>query len=408
MNIAFIVVDCLRSDFLQNDLADTPFLDSLISDGVFYKEMYSTATTTTPCVASAFTGTYSERNGVNSHSEVSLNRNTKTLAEILGDNGYTSYGYPTGPLIEETGLHRGFTEGEYRDRNLNLIGEWGDEMKREAGELSEPFFLFVHLWEIHKPIQPPKKFDSDEYGPNAYARTLSALDRALEEFVDTLPDDTLILIHGDHGESISFRDNLFRRGIMKVRNRLRYKMGLDTRRIERKINKMVYSMADQSYRDHFIEDGHGDTIHDFMSNVPLIANHPSLPDAVVENQVRQVDIFPTILDLLDITYENEIDGKSLLPVNEINDRVAYMRACGTSLGRKNWQRGVRHNGYKHIEYPNTEMDPETYNIPEDEAELTPISDTEVEEILRARMPTDELQKVGEIDNEELLKDLGYL
>lgn len=106
--------------------------------------MYSTASTTTPCVASIFTGQYSEKNGVNSHDSVSLNQRSETLAEIFKRNGYDTHAFPTGPIVDKTDLNRGFDEFNYRDRNKNLDDLWGEEVKSKIMSFQEPFFICIY------------------------------------------------------------------------------------------------------------------------------------------------------------------------------------------------------------------------------------------------------------------------
>lgn len=408
MNVLFVCVDCLREDFVGDDRADTPFIDSLISEGLHYTNMFSTTSTTTPCVASIFTGLYSERNGVNSHQEVSLNPDVKTLAEVLGEEGYGTYALATGPIVEETELDRGFDEYWYRDRNENLIDEWFDEAVERLQGLEEPFFLYMHLWELHRPIEVPAEFDSEEYGEWPYARALSAVDRALEDFVSHLSEDTLIVLHGDHGESISWRHNPFRI-IMKLgRDALQYYAGIDMRPIKGFLNRFFHQ-DDQELKDHFIEDGHGETVYDFNTNVPLVLHHGSIESREVSVQCRQVDVFPTLLDVLEIDVPEGLDGETLLPPGDVEDRDVYMRACGTSLRRRrNWSRAVRSGGMKYITYPERPWGSELYDLEKDSFELRPVNDPEKAEMMEKKLPSEELRELDKIDIEDRLKELGYL
>ncbi|SDL08578.1 sulfatase family protein [Natronorubrum texcoconense] len=412
MNILFICVDCLREDFVTSDMSDTPFIDELVDDSIYFENMFSTTTTTTPCIASILTGCYSEKNGVNTHDGVSLNEDIKTLGEVLQSEGYSTYAMPTGPLVEETQLARGFDEYWYRDRRNYLNGEWGSTALEQIETLREPFFLFMHLWETHEPVHVPDEYDSAEYGEYPYARALSALDRQLERVVDHIPDDTLIVLHGDHGESITYRQSFLQHALRRIfRVRLQYKRGIDTRAFERKVNRLVEYVSESPIPDRYFESGHGENISDFAANVPFLISHPDIQSASVSEQVRQVDIFPTILDLLDIDFEmsGQIDGESLHPPDSISDRDAYIRACGTSLkGEQNWKRGIRSNRMKYIEYPNCDWEPEVYDLESDPNELSPLENADEEiQALQAKMPDDELMQVDQLEIKELLADLGY-
>jgi arylsulfatase A-like enzyme len=411
-NLLFVTVDCLRSDFVGTDHADTPFLDSLAADGVDYREMYATATTTTPCVASLFTGAYSEHNGVYSLEEARLDPGVSTLAEHLSTAGYDTAALVTGPLVADTDLDRGFDTYAYRDRRAELVGDWFDDATGAVEALDEPFFAYLHLWEIHDPVEVPAEYDDAEYGRYPYARTLSALDRALDDLHARLPANTVTAVHGDHGEAIAYRDSHLHRLCKFLRTGFRYGLGLDTRAIERRLKRRFD--RDPPVPDHFMEDGHGENVYDFVANVPFVLSGPGVESATVDAQVRQVDIAPTVLELLGLdpadppAGDPPADGDSLLPPATVEDRPAYIRACGKSLVREdNWQRAVRADGRKYVEYPDRDWDPECYDLDADPLELDPSTDDPRTARLRGRMPEETVRDGERLEIGGLLEDLGY-
>jgi len=411
-NLLFVTVDCLRADFVGTDHADTPFLDSLAAEGVDYRELYATATTTTPCVASLFTGAYSERNGVYSLEEARLDPGVPTLAEHLSAAGYDTAALVTGPLVADTDLDRGFDTYAYRDRRAELLGDWFDDAAAAVEALEEPFFAYLHLWEIHDPVDVPDEYDDPEYGRYPYARTLSALDRALEDLHSKLPENTVTAVHGDHGEAIAYRDSYLHKVCKFLRTGFRYGLGLDTRAIERRLKRRFD--RDPPIPDHFMEDGHGENVFDFVANVPFVLSGPGIEAATVDAQVRQVDVAPTVLDLLGVDPSDPpagpppADGESLLPPADVEDRTAYMRACGKSLVREdNWQRAVRANGRKYVEYPHRDWEPECYDLAADPLELQPSTDDPQALRLRGRMPEESVRDGEKLEIDGLLEDLGY-
>jgi arylsulfatase A-like enzyme len=407
-NLLFICVDCLRSDFVGTEHADTPFIDRLAERGLTYTVMSATATTTTPCVASFMTGTYSERNGVYSLEEARLDESVPTLAEHLSDAGYDTTALVTGPIVADTGLDRGFETYAYRDRRDELVGDWFEEAASAVNELEEPFFCYLHLWEIHDPVRVPEGYESAQYGDSPYARALAALDRSLDSFCRRLPDDTAIALHGDHGEAIAYRGSTLHRVAKFLRTGVRYGFGIDTRRIERRLKRRFG--RDPPIPDHVMEDGHGENVFDFVSNVPFVVAGPGVESATVGSQVRQVDIMPTLLDLVGIEPDVDppIDGESLRPASGVTDRDAYIRACGKSLLReKNWQRAVRAGGYKYVEYPDRDWPYELYDLSADPLELFPLEDERVATRLRSRIPEEGARDSEKLAIDGLLKDLGY-
>jgi arylsulfatase A-like enzyme len=409
-NLLFVTVDCLREDFLAGEHADTPFLDSLRADGLACTDLHSTTTTTTPSVASLLTGSYSERNGVNSLRDAELNPGVPTLAGELREAGYDTAAFVTGPLVADAGIDRGFDRFDHRAEDAELVGDWFDTAVGQVDDLGEPFFAYVHLWEIHKDISVPPAFDDPAYGSSPYARTLSALDRALERFVDAAPENTLVAVHGDHGESISWRHNRVRYACKRLRDKVRYEFDVDTRPAERLLNRVMAPFG-PDYPDHFIEDGHGAAVYDFMTNVPFVLHGPGVEVSTVRTQCRQIDIAPTLLDQLDLL-DAAVDGDSLFPLDALDDRPAYVRACGSTLrGEANWQRGMRTPEHKLVEYFNRPDWPlELYDLDGDPQELRDVAadHEDTADRLRRAFPDAELQDVRRLDNEDQLRDLGYL
>lgn len=378
--IVMVCVDCLRSDVVNSEFADTPFIDKIGERGYNYRNLFSTTSTTTPNVASYMTGQYSENNGVKSLRNARLNDGVKTIASIAQKKGYQTIADVTGPIIEETGLDRGFQS--YTDHKAEDFSEWSEEVLNKISSLDSTFFYYIHLWDIHEPI----KIEGSE-PKNPYLEKLSELDKQLQQFYDKLPEDTTLLLLGDHGESISYRKLRGKYRLRSLRNYLKYEKGINTNSIENLVNKIVDSLSNHDYNDHFLENGHGENIFDFATNVPFIIYNSEICSEEIEAQVRQVDIFPTLLDLIGADKPENIDGKSLLPPDEVNDRDAYIRACGTSLkSNKNWIKGIRSKKWKYVEYYNRTWNSELYNLKNDPKELNPVQNNEKKQKLREKIP----------------------
>lgn len=402
--VVMMCVDCLRGDFLDLD-AETPFLRDFFEDSKSFSSLYSTATTTTPCVASMMTGVYSEQNGVMSLRQSKLDDDRETLAETLSDEGYETKALVTGPLYPETGLDRGFDDYSMRDASRDLFGGLEEDLHRELDDLDEKSFAYVHLWELHGPINVPGKFDSKRYGETDYERALSALDRRLEAVVDRLGEDVCVILTGDHGESIAYRSGFIQQNIKRLRTLLRYYGGIDTRPVERALNRLADRFSEVDYPHHFMEAGHGENVFDFASNVPLAISSVDTDEDNVEAQVRQIDIFPTVLELCD-TEPDKVRGKSLL--GEVDDRTAYIRACGESLkSEDNWARAVRDNGWKLVVHPNRNWNQALYKPRDNQKELSSVRDERRADELKQAMPRFESAPAEELEIKEKLRGLGY-
>jgi arylsulfatase A-like enzyme len=409
-NVLVVCIDCLREDHVSGPAADTPFLDSLREDGLAATGMYATATTTSPCVASLLTGTYAERHEILSLDVGPLASDVPTFAERFGAAGYHTEALVTGPLVEATGLQRGFDAYRYREPDESLFGPWRETAAERLAALPEPFAAYLHLWEIHEDVSVPEGFDEPRYGETRYARALSALDRELEALADALPEGTLLAVHGDHGESITNRYSPVRLGLKSLRDALKYYGGVDTRARVRRLNR---ALADRGadVPDHYLENGHGENVFDFAANVPFVLSGPGVGSATVDATTRQVDVLPTLLDAAGVEYDTgTFDGESLYPPGEIEDRPAYMRACGASLRKRaNWARAVRADGRKYVEYPDREWPAELYDLESDPEELDPTVDPDPDRTapLRRAFPDEDLGEGDHIDVEERLRLLGY-
>lgn len=405
-NLLFVCVDCLRGDAIQEGWGETPFIDSLVERGRSYTELYASATTTTPCVASLMTGQYGEHNGVRSLREARLAPGAMTLAEHLRDAGYHTSAMVTGPLVDETDLDRGFDEYRYRENDRSLFDDWSWTAADRLDRLSDPFFCYLHLWELHEPISVPARYDDELYGRWPYERVLSALDAQLERLVERVPDDTVVVLHGDHGESITWRDHPIHDAAKRVRDKVRYEFGLDTRRAERALDRFTERLVPAGIDDRFVESGHGETVFDHAANVPLVLAGSGIEPGRESAVCRQIDVLPTLLDVLGVDSALDIDGETL--VGEVDDRDAYIRACGAALrGRENWLRAVRTPRSKYVEHPGRDWNAELYDLAADPAERRPISDPECEQEFEARLPDFEAVDSERLAIDERLRALGY-
>ena len=159
-NVLFLLVDCMRADALGGRGVPTPTLDALVARGVSFTQAIASASSTTPCVATMSTGLYSPRHGVRSIGAHRLHPDVATLASRLAAAGYHTVAEVTGPLGRESGLDRGFAEYSTRVASVYLSDDWGRELIARLGEkrVPEPWFLFLHLWELHSPRKSCRRF----------------------------------------------------------------------------------------------------------------------------------------------------------------------------------------------------------------------------------------------------------
>lgn len=420
-NILLVLVDCLRADkvFDPSRGCQTPFLDDLRGRGIAFTQCISTTSTTTPSTAAILTGQFPAFNGVRSHSGYKLNPSTATLAELLTKQGYHAAARATGPLSLEVGLDRGFADYQWRTRREYVFGPWGDKLLAELRELRHrsPWFLLLHLFELHRPRQVSPKFNSEPFGRNYYERALSSLDPYLARIVEAAGRDTVVLLTGDHGERLlaTARQDDWHERLQPIRKPLR---------------KLVLKLKRNPASGAFYEIGHGFHVYDELVRVPLLCAGPMFPaGAVIDRQVRHVDIAPTILEIAgESSASLRLNGRSVLSLvrrEETEDRPAYCEAVGVALpNSKSWIVAIRTPTHKYCYRPFADKPhEELYDLRADPTEQHNLADPnpelcgELRRQLQAigqefeAQPILQGQKMTEAEQqiiEERLKDLGYI
>ena len=401
-NVLFLLVDCMRADALGGRGVATPNLDALVARGVRCTQAIASASSTTPCVATMLTGLYSPRHGVRSIGAHRLHPEVTTLAAELARAGYHTVAEVTGPLGTESGLDRGFAEYRVRPASVYASDEWGRELvaRLATRALPAPWFLFLHLWELHSPRKVLPAHRARRFGKTRYDRALASLDATLAPLLAALPPDTIVVLHGDHGErlvgsTLAYRWYRLRRDLLGAGR---------TQKLE----------------------GHETDVYEDLIRVTLALVAPGrLPaGGSVEQLVRQVDLTPTILDLLGMPIPYGLDGVSLVPALREGRRLdleAFLEAFGRVRGTaRDHRRGWRNERWKYVEAPNApDIAPELFDLAADPRERRNLAADEPMQVeaLRARVAAVEATAVGEgaaLSAEEeaaveaRLRDLGYI
>ncbi|HET6304872.1 MAG TPA: sulfatase [Myxococcota bacterium] len=330
-DIILVSIDSLRPDHLGSYgyARDTsPTIDALGAAGARFTTATSTTSWTLPAHAALFTGLHDATHGLSSDG-LRLAEEHLTLAEVLRGAGWRTAGFFGGPYLHPAfGLAQGFDfyqscmtrladdvpEGELRAQALggaetahaDVTGpRLLEEAERWLATLDEaPFFLFLHLWDVHYDYIPPpgyaERFDPDYTGTLTGAGMLH--DPALRAGMD--PRDLAHLVALYDGE-IRYTDEV----LGKVLD------GLDRR--GRLANALVVVTADHG--EEFFEHGgkgHRRTLFEEVVRVPLVVRWPGRVEAgrVVEDPVRLVDVMPTLLALAGVELPVAVQGRDLGPL----------------------------------------------------------------------------------------------
>ena len=253
------------------------------------------------------TGRYAHHHGY-LHWDATLDPTTETLFRAL-----TAHGYDVGTFVfDRNYLFRNLPEANVLGTSETLDG--ASAWLRERGD--RPFLLFFHNWATHMP-----------YGILHSERTdwVAAKREVIEG------------IQGDSAAALEQTRELYRKAVERQSELLVAGMleELDSLGLRETTAVAFLSDHGESWGERFSDkqdvEGvyhmHGATLYDEIVNVPLILTAPGLQPGVVREQVRSVDLVPTLLELAGVP-ARESDGESLLHVD--GDRPAVI--AGTDKG----------------------------------------------------------------------------
>ena len=405
-NIFFLAIDSLRADAVFGNSVPTPNIDAFAARGAAFRQAICTTTTTTPSFSSMLTGRYPPHHGVRGLQGYRLSPSATTMAETFGKAGYETHAEVTGPLLPETGILRGFEEARHRPGYKAPFFGWREEVIERMRSYVDPWFMLLHIWEVHRPYRSPPDFEKrkDKAG---YEAAVAASDDYLKPIFEAAGDNTIVVITGDHGEGYPESQLGFYavKGARKARRVLKlgkWLPALDHKLAEREI-------------------GHGFALYEHLVRVPLIIAGPGVTSQVIDDQVRHVDLFPTLADLCGIEPPSSMDGRSLRPLMEgrsLPSEPAYLEAVGVKLEgdrilgvrTPDWKLLKRGNGRLSLYKLNGGSAPnEKRNLYRRHPEVV----KQLESVLQKISSSEAVAESGMTSQEEEvveqhLKDLGYL
>lgn len=401
MNIILFTIDTLRADHLPcygYKNVNTPHIDLLAKQGVLFEHTIAQTPLTLPSHSSILTGTYPLFHGVRDNGGFYLDEEHITLAEAMKNGGFETGAFVAAFVLDSRwGLDQGFDYyydnfdlTKYKKVSLDSVQRRGDEVLAEAYKWLEEnsenkFFAWIHLYDPHTPYDPPEPYKTQYSGRpyRLYDGEIAYVDQLIGEFRDFMEEnglsrDTLIIFTADHGESLG----------------------------EHK------------------ESAHGFFIYDSAIRVPLIIRFPQnkLAGSVIQNQVRSIDIMPTLLHLAGSKIPQSVQGQSLLSLiigkEKENELHAYSETYWPNY-HYGWSelKSLRKDRFKFIDAPRPELydilvDPgEVNNLVNKRASLGQEMKRELDSLIESFSAAgiEELQP-KKLDNDSLVKlqALGYI
>jgi arylsulfatase A-like enzyme len=295
LNVLFVLVDTLRADRLHAygyERETSPNLDALAATGVRFAHQVSQSSWTKCSMASLWTGLYPVRTRV-LRAYDALSPDARMPAEIFQEAGYrTAAIWRNGWIAPNFGFSQGFEiylsprsrrSDEARIKrlanpNVSLSGDDADilvsalEFLRAHGH--DRWFLYLHLMDVH---QYTYDEDSALFGTgysDSYDNSIHWVDSLLGHLFAELAERglrerTLIVFSSDHGEAFGEHDG----------------------------------------------EGHARNVYGEVTQTPLILGFPFRlePGIVVEARSENVDLWPTVLELVGLPPLRDPDGRSLVP-----------------------------------------------------------------------------------------------
>jgi choline-sulfatase len=340
INVLLITLDTLRADYVScygSKNVSTPAIDGLAARGVRFAQAIAQVPLTSPSHASILTGTYPQVHGVRDMGGFVLEKDVPTIASVLGQAGYDTAAFVGSAVLNRHyGLDRGFAtyadqmQAESTSPKLpGVVAEVRGEVvtrraldwlgKHQETSPGKKFFVWVHYYDPHFPYDPPEPYRS-EHSKNLYAGEVAYADAQVGRLIGWLSeagllDRTLVVLLADHGESLG---------------------------------------------EHG-EYTHGVFLYDSTVHIPMIVAGPGIPSGrMVPQQVRSIDVEPTIADLLGLPAGDKAQGvsliSSLIEGREPRSNYCYMETLypKTSHG---WSelRGMRTDEWKLIVAPKPEL-----------------------------------------------------
>ncbi len=283
MNVILITVDALRPDHLgcYGYRRDTsPNIDKFAKESALFEYVFIQAADSPNSLARLFTSRFL----VN---PLSVSR-VKTIAEIMKANGYETAAVYDGAVWDRyrKGYLRGFDHYVMTPFHYDKVFgiSTGPEINRLATDFisrnkEKKLFIWIHYLEPHLGyISHPKIKVFGTRNIDVFDGEIAAVDKNFSLLMDELRrlgiyDRTIVVFTADHGEE---------------------------------------------FMEHG-ETAHGRQLYNESIRVPLIMKLPAVHDKRIKEKVGEIDVVPTIVQLLNLKTDAKFDGISLIPLIYYDD-----------------------------------------------------------------------------------------
>lgn len=368
-NVVFISIDTLRADHLGcygYAFPTSPRIDAFAQQSLVFDDAVCEVPLTSPSFCAMMTSRFPRMTGA-VRNGLPIPEDVPTVAEAFQQAGYETVCVTSNWTLKRdlSGLARGFDryDDDFHKKRWGFLKSerYADEVARlslkalESRDAAKPLFAWFHFSDPHAPYKSHSKFNPqnvklrhlNETGKirARYDSEIAYTDHYVGEVLAALPkENTVVVIAGDHGESLNEHDYL----------------------------------------------GHGRRIYQTCLRIPLMVSGPGIEAGRTSAPVRGMDIGPTLLPLAGIEPLPDMLGTDMLAPDLPFDRVRVVETYGGAVpnlpgvaaimaDRPPMRQGVLDEGWKLIiGGPDTEL----YYLPDDPMEETNLAEEQPERVER--------------------------
>ncbi len=290
LNLIVILIDTLRADRMSAygyERPTTPVLSAMAQSGVLFEHTLAQSTWTKTSMASLLTATYPSTNkitrfnhgvpdGATLPTEMLQRAGYRTVG--LWRNGWVSpnFGFDQGydvylkPFPKDLGAAENPSAAGLLGTDQTLIESAAQFLRNNQ---DERFYLYLHMMDVHQYV-----YDGSVNFGNTYS---------------DIYDQSIRFVDAQVGTLIAHLQQL---GLMK------------------KTVIAIISDHGEAFREHGTE-GHARDLYEPTTRVPFIITLPFRlkEPLVVRTPAENIDVYPTLFDLIGMPPMKEADGKSLVP-----------------------------------------------------------------------------------------------
>jgi arylsulfatase A-like enzyme len=316
-DVILVSIDTLRADHLGcygYGAPTSPHIDAFRRDAVLFRQTIAAAPSTLPAHASMMTSLLPQQHGAEFWRNRGIAPGIETLASIFRDHGYRTASWNDGGQIAAGyGIERGFDEywsNPSDDRHFSI--EVAAALASLNTHAAPRQFLFLHTYELHHPYLPDPRYlalmEPPYKGPLPWGQTPMSVLLALRAHEMTIGPRDLQHIVATYDGGIRSMDEAFGQLILWLKQHDRYN------------DSLIVLTADhgEEFGEHGTVGWHSHTLFDELLLVPLLIKFPDnrLGGTAVDDQVRQIDIAPTLLGAVGWVKPGQFRGADLAPLLE--------------------------------------------------------------------------------------------